>query len=52
MSEHGPGVIEFFVYFIVKKVFENAWLMMSGIFISYVLYLILESSLIGKECYH
>lgn len=35
MSEYGPELIEFFflVHFIVTKVFENAWLMMSSIFI-------------------
>lgn len=38
MSEHGPELIELFVYCIAKKVFENVWLMMSGIFMFYILY--------------
>lgn len=32
MSEHGSELVELFAYFIVKKVFEDAWLMMSDIF--------------------
>lgn len=36
MSEHGQGVIEFFFgVFYFTKVFKNAWLMMSSIFVLY-----------------
>lgn len=32
MSEHGSELVALFAYCIVKKVFEDAWLMMSAIF--------------------